>query len=119
MGRLVFFLALSLQSSGSLSDRTIEISDISEISDVARLDMELEQMVSKVRQCAAVGLASASNCYCKYPAKLDAVREAYDTLAKKYPNWRDRTIRWWDEGSAFSSNLYLRGVRQRLSEPCS
>ena len=119
MRKLVFFLALLLHSSGSLSDRTIEISDISEISDIARLDFELEQMVSKVRQCAEVGLASASNCYCKYPVKLDAVRKAYETLAQKYPNWRDHSIRWWDEGSTFSSNLYLRGVRQQLSQPCS
>ena len=119
MKKLVFVFVFLLHSSTSFSDRTIDVHEVSEILDVTRLDMELEQMVSKVRQCAAVGLASASDCYCHYPARLDAVRQAYDRLAEKYPNWMDRSIRWWNEGSDFSSNLYLRGIRQRLSRPCS
>ena len=107
-------------SSGfSLSDGTIEISEVSEISDIVVLDQELEQMVVKVRQCAEAGLASASDCYCQYPAKLAAIRKAYNRVARKYPSWTEGSIRWWDEGRSFSSNLYLRGVGQQLARPCS
>ena len=119
MRRLFVLLFLLVASSAARTDRTIEIHEVSEISDIAFLDKELEQMVAKVRQCAAAGLASASDCYCQYPGKLAAIRKAYDRVAKKYPDWTDGSIRWWDKGSSFSSNLYLRGVRQQLEQPCS
>ena len=119
MIRLVLLSLLLVASSGAQTESTIEIYKVSEISDIAVLDKELEQMVAKVRQCAAAGLASASDCYCEYPGKLAAIRKAYDRVVEKYPSWTEGSIRWWDKGSGFSSNLYLRGVRQQLEQPCS
>ena len=119
MRQLILFSFLVVSSGEALSDRTVELHKVSEITDIEVLDQEVEQLVAKVRQCVAAGLAPASDCYCQYPSRLAATREAYHRVADKYPNWTDGSVRWWNEDRAFSSNLYLRWIRQQLEQPCS
>ena len=118
MRQLILLFSLVVACAEARTDRTIELHKVSEIADIEVLDQEVEQLVAKVRQCAAAGLAPASDCYCQYPGKLAATKHAYDRVANKYPNWTDGSVRWWGEGKAFSSNLYLRGIRQQLEQPC-
>ena len=114
---LLFFLVVTFTA--AQADRTIDIDEDTEIADIMLLDQEVERLVTKVRQCSAVGLAPASDCYCHYPRKLAATRAAYDRVARKYPGWTDNSVRWRNEADMFSSNLYLPGIRQRLEQPCS
>jgi len=119
MRQIILFFVLAVASAEVLSGRTIDIHKLSEIKDIAVLYQKVNQLVSKVRQCAAAGMAPASDCYCQYPSKLAATRTAYERVEKKYPSWMDNSVRWRGEEEIFSSNLYLRGIRQQLNQPCS
>ena len=119
MRLVVPFLILVVATAEVLSGQTIDIHKVSEIKDIEVLDQELDQLVSKVRQCAAAGMSPASDCYCQYPAKLAAARATYKRLENKYPRWMGNSVRWRNDMEALSSNLYLRGIRQQLNQPCS
>ncbi len=119
MRLVVPFFILAIATAEVLSGQTIDIHKVSEIKDIEVLDQELDQLVSKVRQCAAAGMAPASDCYCQYPTKLAAARATYKRLENKYPRWMGNSVRWRNDMEALSSNLYLRGIRQQLNQPCS
>lgn len=113
-----FFLLL-LVPAQALSESTIELHRSADIADIERLDEELTRLVAKVRQCAAAGLAPVSDCYCVYPSKLEATRRVYSHLLDKHPEWEDRSVLWWNEDRSYTSNLHLRGLRDKIEQPCS
>lgn len=124
MIRLIQFFILAVACAqahpvSALGERTIELHTSSEIADIELLDQQVEQLVAKVRQCAAVGLAPASDCYCYYPGKLESTRQAYEDVVSKHPSWADGSVRWWTDDGSFSSSLYLRGIRQQIEQPCT
>lgn len=95
---------------------TLESND--EIRVARDLDRKVDNLISKVKQCAAAGLAPAAECHCYYPSKLDSALSSYESMLERHPEWEDRTLLWWDEKRNYPSNLHLRGLRVRFAEPC-
>jgi len=114
---LIFLLFVSPQA--LTEEPLLELHASSDIADIERLDQEVSRLIAKVRQCAAAGLAPASECYCLYPAKLESTREVYSSLLDKHPHWEDHSLRWRNEDRALTSNLHLRGLRSRIEQPCT
>ncbi|MBT4162054.1 MAG: hypothetical protein HOC70_13230 [Gammaproteobacteria bacterium] len=119
MIKTILFFILVVVSTEARSDQTIELHRTNDIADIELLDRELTQLVAKVRQCAAAGLAPASDCYCYYPTKLESTRVVYHQVLERHPEWLDRSVLWWDQSRSFTSNLRLRGLKQHIEEPCS
>ena len=119
MTKTILFLFLLVVSAEARSDQIIELHRSDDIADIELLDRELTQLVAKVRQCAAAGLAPASDCYCYYPSKLESTRAVYRHVLDRHPEWMDQSVIWWDESRSYSSNLHLRGLKQHIEQPCS
>ena len=101
------------------SARPIELMKANDIADVKQLDVEVERLAAKVRQCAAAGLAPATECHCQYPSKLASAKNAYQSVIQKHPEWEDQTVLWWDQARSYPSNLHFRGLRAQFESPCS
>ena len=114
---LIFLLFVPPQA--LTGQQSLELHVSSDIADIERLDQEVSQLIAKVRQCAAAGLAPASECYCMYPSKLESTRKVYSNLLDKHPDWEGQSLLWWSEDRSFSSNLHLRGLRDRIEQPCT
>jgi hypothetical protein len=91
---------------------TLVLEKAGDIRDIEQLDTEVDRLVSKVRQCAAAGLAPVSQCFCYYPAKLASTRVAYYKVLIKHPHWEDRAIRW--QYNTSSAELHLGGLKKRI-----
>ena len=109
-------VTLLLAGTGSVAASTIHLESAGDIRDIEQLDYEVDRLVAKVRQCAAAGLASVNECFCHYPRKLASARSAFQKLLVKHPDWEDRSIRWPDNRAA--SQLHLRGLREKIEQPC-
>lgn len=114
---LIFLLFVPPQA--LTGQQSLELHVSNDIADIERLDQEVSQLIAKVRQCAAAGLAPASECFCMYPAKLEATREVYSSLLDKHPHWIDLSLHWRSEDRSLTSNLHLRGLRDRIEQPCT
>ena len=119
MFKVILLLILIAVPVEVCSDQTVELHRSSDIADIELLDRELTRLVAKVRQCAAAGLAPASECYCYYPSKLESTREVYREVIDRHPDWVDRSLLWWDESRSFMSSLHLRGLKTHMEQPCS
>ena len=118
------FLALTVmagigESALAASEEAITLERTEEIRVAKELDRRVDGLIAKVRQCAAAGLAPAAECHCYYPSKLDATLNSYEAMLARHPDWEDRTLLWWEDNRAYPSNLQLRGLKVRLSRPCS
>ena len=119
MQRTILLFFLLITSVSAAGNETIELRTSSEIADIQLLDRQVEQLVAKVRQCAAAGLAPASDCYCYYPEKLASTRQVFRAVVSKHPDWADGSVLWRTDERSLSSSLYMRGIRQQIEQPCS
>lgn len=97
----------------------VALNDDEEIRMIEQLDGQVDQLIAKVRQCAAAGLAPASECHCYYPGKLKSARRAYRQVLSRHPEWEDRAILWWYSGDQGPSNLHMGGLKNQIGRPCT
>lgn len=115
----LLIVALMVVTPAMASSPTVELEDAGDIEAARELDDKLDQLIAKVRQCAAAGLAPADQCYCQYPSKLNAARSTYEEMLDRNPNWEDSTLLWWEGNRPYPSNLQMRGLKVRFAQPCS
>lgn len=116
--RLLGLLFLGLSGIAS-AQPPIALNDDEAIRIIENLDGRVDQLIAKVRQCAAAGLAPMSECHCRYPVKLESAREAYEEVLMRHPEWENRAVLWWDAGEPRPSNLHMGGLKNRFDQPCS
>ena len=97
----------------------IQLTQAEQIADIEELSDAVGNLTSKIKQCAASGLAPMGQCHCRYPGKLAATKSALNRLLHKYPDWQNRAVLWWDTATTEASNLHLGGLGHRISQPCS
>ena len=114
-GLLLVILPLSI-ASAPLSP--IKITGEEEIADIEILNAAVDSLTTKIRQCAASGLAPLLECHCQYPSKLETTRHAFSEVLHKYPEWQNRAVLWWDPSHTLPLNIHLGGVGFRISHPC-
>ena len=87
-----------------------------EIQTVQQLDQQVDALQVKIEQCIAAGLAPASHCHCYYPERLSQIRQTYDDVLTRYPDWSRRAVLWWDEGTP--ANIHFGNLRNKIEQPC-
>lgn len=115
VGLLVVILPWAI-TSAPLSP--IKITGQEEIADIEVLNAAVDSLTTKIRQCAASGLAPLLECHCQYPRKLETTRHAFSEVLHKYPEWQNRAVLWWDSSRTLPLNIHLGGVGFRISHPC-
>ncbi len=90
-----------------------------ELSEVKALDREVDQLLTKIRQCAVAELAPVGQCHCQYPNKLASVKQSINDLLEKHPDWDDRALLWWDRQTPYASSIHIGGVQRQLDQPCN
>jgi hypothetical protein len=96
----------------------LELMEPTDIQDIERLDYEVVRLNTKIKQCAAAGLAPTTKCHCFYPNKLASAINAYQMVLKKHPDWENRAVLWWDSATTMPSNLHLGGLKLTIEKPC-
>lgn len=114
---LAVLLMLPLQSAGQATF-PVQLKENSDIQDIESLEQEVDNLTSKIRQCAAAGLAPAIECHCLYPNKLASTINAYYEVLEKHPEWENRAVLWWDNQRVTPSNLHMGGIRTTIEKPC-
>lgn len=117
--RLMTLLMLLVFPIGASASPPIALNSDDEIQVIEQLDGRVEQLVAKIRQCAAAGLAPASECHCYYPEKLESARQAYQQVVNRHPEWEGRAVLWWEDSAPRPSNLHMGGLKNRISRPCT
>jgi hypothetical protein len=101
------------------SSRPLELMAAGDIEDIQTLGVEVDRLVAKIKQCAAAGLAPATQCHCYYPGKLGRAKSTFQSILAKHPEWEDRAVLWWDDTRTNPSNLHMGGVRAQFEQPCT
>lgn len=96
----------------------LELMERNDIQDIERLDYEVDRLNSKIKQCAAAGLAPALECHCFYPNKLASAIVAYQSVLEKHPDWENRVVLWWDSEKTIPSNLHMGGLKLTIEKSC-
>jgi hypothetical protein len=118
----LFFLLVSIQGVALADDSAkhpLALRQSSDLREVQALDREVDQLLTKIQQCAVAELAPAGQCHCQYPSKLASVKNSINRLLEKHPDWDDRALLWWDRQTTYASSLHLGGVQRQLDEPCN
>lgn len=110
-------MSMPLMSTG-VPALPLELMKPSDIRDIERLDYEVVRLTAKIKQCAAVGLAPATECHCFYPKKLASAINVYQTVLEKHPDWENRAVLWWDNDRTIPSNLHMGGLRLTIEKSC-
>ncbi|MFP6805151.1 MAG: hypothetical protein VCA12_18710 [Pseudomonadales bacterium] len=103
---------------GATPGLPLELMEPTDIRDIERLDYEVVRLNAKIKQCAAAGLAPATECHCFYPNKLASAINVYQTVLEKHPGWENRAVLWWDSARTMPSNLHLGGLKLTIEKPC-
>jgi hypothetical protein len=112
---LLMYVALAF---GETSEIPLELMEAADIRDIERLDYEVVRLSAKIKQCAAAGLAPATECHCFYPGKLTSAINVYHTVIEKHPDWENRALFWWNSAKTIPSNLDMGGLKLTIEESC-
>ncbi len=115
---LLFLLVSNQVDAEVVSKHPLALHHSSELKEIEALDREVDQLLTKIEQCAVSELAPAGQCHCQYPGKLASVRVAITSLLEKHPDWGDRALLWWDRQTPYASSLHLGSVQNQLAQPC-
>ena len=96
----------------------LELMERNDIQDIERLDVEVDRLNAKIKQCAAAGLAPALECHCFYPDKLASAIVVYQSVLEKHPDWENRAVLWWDSERTVPSNLHMGGLKLTIEKTC-
>lgn len=96
----------------------LELMERNDIQDIERLDVEVDRLNAKIKQCAAAGLAPALECHCFYPDKLASAIVVYQSVLEKHPDWENRAVLWWDSERTVPSNLHMGGLKLTIEKSC-
>ncbi len=116
---VISVFAISVFTMNAQASPPIALNDEHQIEIIEQLDGRVEQLVAKIRQCAAAGLAPVSECHCRYPRKLESAKRAYQRVINEHPEWEGRAVLWWDDSAPRPSNLHMGGLEHRFAQSCT
>ena len=96
----------------------IILTDSDKIADAMALNEAIDQLSTKVTQCAQQGLATQEKCICLHSAEVGKVRDKYEIALKRNPEWKDRTVFWTIKGALSSYTLAFARIRRQVENKC-
>ena len=113
---LLFCISPTVLAAGE--EAPIILTNQDKIADAMALNEAIDQLSTKVTQCAQQGLATQEKCICLYSAEVGKVRDKYEIALKRNPEWKDRTVYWTIKGALSSYTLAFARIRNQVESKC-
>lgn len=80
------------------------------------LDTAINTLNDRLAQCVDSGAGKPAECYCRYPAELEAAKASYEKVMQARPKWKGRVLFWKDTANVASHNLVMPAIENLLVE---